>query len=164
MLTAEDRARLGHQGLDIRVPDTRAHRYAAPFDDEFGYDPRSDEVVDHGGAGLAFQFTNGDHGRHRRRRDRLPALVDDETPVRVAIEGQPDISTRLDDEALQVDEIGRSERVGFVVGKSAVEFEVQRKDRHRPDRIEHRGSGVAGHPVAGVDGDPQWPQSGHIHQ
>ena len=93
-----------------------------------------------------------------------PRLVDDETPVGVAVEGQPDVGAGRDHVRLQVDEVRRVQRVGLVVGEGAVEFEVQRQHRDRRDRAEHRGRGVAGHPVARVDGDPQRPQVGQIDQ
>ena len=120
--------------------------------------------MDHGGAGLSRQLALGDHGGHRRRRHRLAALVDDEAAVGVAVECQPDVGTRLDDEALQVDQVGRIERVGLVIRERAVEFEVQRHHRHRRNRAEYRRGGQACHPVARVDGHPQRSQRGHVDQ
>ena len=59
--------------------------------------------------------------------------------------------------ALQVDQVGRLQRVGLVVGERAVELEVQRDDGQRQRRqygvAQHRRHGVAAHPVAGVDDD-----------
>ena len=65
---------------------------------------------------------------------------------------------------LQVDEVGRLQRVGLVVGKGAVEFEVQRQQRDRRDRAEYRRGGVAGHAVARVDGDPERTQPRGVDQ
>ena len=59
----------------------------------------------------------------------MPLFVDEETPVGVTVEGQSDIGFGLDDVGLQVDEVGSVQRVGFVVGEGAVEFEVQRPQR-----------------------------------
>ena len=87
--------------------------------------------MDHRRADLAAQFTGGDQRGHRRRRDRQAALVDDEAPVGVAVEGQTDIGAGVQDVGLQVDEVGRVQRVGLVVGERAVEFEEQRQQRER---------------------------------
>jgi len=59
----------------------------------------------------------------------MPLFVDDETPIGVAVEGQSDIGSGLDDVGLQVDEVGSVQRIGLVVGESAIEFEVQRPQR-----------------------------------
>ena len=59
----------------------------------------------------------------------MPLFIDDETPVGVAVEGQSDIGACLDDIGLQIEEVGRVERVGLVIGEGAVEFEVQRPQR-----------------------------------
>ena len=64
---------------------------------------------------------------------------------------------------LQVDEVLRVERVRLVVGERAVELEVHRHDVER-QLAEHLGHGVAGHPVAGVDDDPQRPQRRQVDQ
>ena len=64
---------------------------------------------------------------------------------------------------LQVDEVVRVERVGLVVGERAVELEVQRHDLDR-QRAEHRGHGVAGHAVAGVDDDAQRADAGEVDE
>ena len=55
--------------------------------------------------------------------------------------------------ALEVDEVLGLDRVGLVVGEGAVELEVQRHqvDVVAAEPVEHRGRGVPGHAVAGVD-------------
>ena len=155
VLAAEDRSGLGHQPLDVGMPDPGPQRCAAALDDQLGHRARGDEVVDDGRADFALQFPRGDQRGHRRRRHRLAHLVDDEAPVGVTVEGQADVGAGLQDVGLQVDEVGGVQRVGFVVGERAVEFEEQRRQRDRRDRAEHRGRGVARHAVSGVDGDLQ---------
>jgi hypothetical protein len=58
------------------------------------------------------------------------------------------------DGLLQVDQVGRVQRVGLVVGEGAVELEVQRDDVERQPVEDHR-HGVPAHAVAGVDDDAQ---------
>ncbi len=102
------------------------------------------------------QLADGDQRGHRGRADRLAALVDHEDPVGVAVEGQPDVGTVLDDGGLQVHQVGRVQRVGLVVGEGAVELEVHRHDVQRQTG-QHDRDGVPAHPVAGVDDDLQRP-------
>ena len=94
----------------------------------------------------------------------LPLLVDDEAAVGVAVEGQPDVGSGVQHELLQVDQVGRFQRVGLVIGEGAVELEVQRQQGQRRDGAEDRGRGVSGHAVARVDGDPQRTQIGQVDQ
>ncbi len=98
------------------------------------------------------QLAGGDQRGEHRRADQLAALVDDEAAVGVAVEGQPEVGAGLADRGLQVDEVGRLDRVGLVVREGAVELEVERHDVE-VEPAEHRGRGVPGHPVAGVDDD-----------
>ena len=56
----------------------------------------------------------------------MPLFIDDETPVGVAVERQPDVSARLDHVRLQIDEVRRVQGVGLMVRERAVEFKVQR--------------------------------------
>ena len=53
VLAAEDRAGLGHQLLDVGVPDARAHRRAATLGDQLRHRARGDQVVDHRRADLS---------------------------------------------------------------------------------------------------------------
>ena len=65
MLSTEDRTGVGHQRLDVGVPDARAHGRAPTLGDEFRYGARGDQVVDHRRADLSTQFPRGDQRRHR---------------------------------------------------------------------------------------------------
>ena len=94
----------------------------------------------------------------------MAQLVDHETPVGVAVEGQSDVGAGLQHVRLQVDEVRRVQRIGLMVGERAVEFEEQRSERDRRNRSQHSGSGVAGHAVARIDGDLQRPQLGQADQ
>ncbi len=88
----------------------------------------------------------------RGRRDRVPVFVDHEAPVGVAVERQPQVGARPAHLLLQVDQIGRLQRVGLVVGKGSVEVEVERLEVQRQPG-EHRGHRVAGHAIAGIHDD-----------
>ena len=109
------------------------------------------------------QLAGGDQRGDRGRRDRLAALVDHEAAVGVAVEGQAEVGAVLAHRALQVDQVGRVQRVGLVVGEGAVQLEVERHDLQRQRRqdgvAEHGRDGVAAHAVAGVDDHLQRPDA-----
>ena len=120
--------------------------------------------MNHRRTGFARQFPIGNQCRHRRGRDRLTAFVDNEAAISVAIECQTDVSTGFAHIALQIHQVGRLQRIGLVIGKRPVEFEIQRQHGDGRDRAQDGRRGVAGHSIAGVDGDPQRSQSADIHQ
>jgi hypothetical protein len=71
--------------------------------------------VHDGRAGVAGQFAGGDQADDRGWRDRLAAFIDEEAPVGVAVEGQPDVRARFADLGLAVQQVLRFERVGLVL-------------------------------------------------
>ncbi len=175
VLASEDRARRRHLVLDERVPDARAHRHGAGTQDRLGHDARGDEVVDDVERAVRLQrahslnLTQRDDGRDGRGAHRLPALVDDEAPVGVAVEGESEVGAVLDDGPLQIDEVGRLERVGLVVREGAVELEVERDDldgqRGQPrGRAEHGGHGEPAHAVPGIHDDTKGPDAGEVDE
>ena len=85
----------------------------------------------------------------------MAEFVDDEAPVGVTVERQPDVGTGIHDVALQVDEVGGVQRVGLVVGERPVELEEQREQRDWRQHPEDRRRGVPAHAVACVDRHPQ---------
>ena len=89
-------------------------------------------------------------------------LVDQEAAIGVAVEGEADVGLLLEHPLLQVDQVGRLDRVGLVVGEGAVELEVHRHDLDQlvAEPLEDGRRGQAGHAVAGVDDDLQ-PATGH---
>jgi hypothetical protein len=114
-------------------------------------------------------LARGHQGRDGARAHRVAPLVDDEAPVGVAVEGQADVGAVLDDGPLQVDQVGRVERVGLMVGEAAVELEVQRDDPQRQCRqpgrlLEHGRHGEPAHAVAGVDYDGQLAGTAQVDQ
>ncbi len=120
------------------------------------------------GAG-AGDLAQGDDGGHGGRVHRLAALVDDEAAVGIAVEGQTEVGTVLEDGFLEVDEVRGLERVRFVVRERAVELEVERHDLDRERRqagrlAEHGGNGQATHPISGVNDDLDGPDAGQIDQ
>ena len=87
-----------------------------------------------------------------------PSSSIDEAPVGVAVEGETEVGTVLDDGLLQVDEVRGLERVRLVVRERAVEFEVERHDLERQfgepgGGAEDRGHREPAHAVAGIDDD-----------
>ena len=68
----------------------------------------------------------------------LALLVDQEHPVGVAVEGQPDVGADLEHPGLQVGLVLRLDRVGRVVGEGAVELAVDDLE------IEREASNTAG--------------------
>ena len=139
VLATENRPGLGHQPLDVGVADAGAHRRAAPLDDQFRHRPRGDQVVDHRAPISLSSSRAATSAVTADGRDGCALFVDDETPVGVAVEGQSDVGAGLDDVGLQVDEVGRVQRVGLVVGEGAVEFEEQRQQRDCRYRPKHAG-------------------------
>ena len=91
VLPAEHRTRLGHDLLDERVPHPRADRRPAVLADHLGDGPRADEVVDDPRARDSLEHRTGDEGSDLRTAHALRALVDEEHPVRVAVEGETDV-------------------------------------------------------------------------
>ena len=165
VLATEDRAGLGHQRLDVGVPDARAHGGAAALDDQFGHGARGDQVVDDGGADLAAEFPPGHQRGHRRRRNRLAEFVDDETAVGVAVEGQSDVGA-----GLAARGACRSTRFAGSSGLASWLGNVPSSSKNSGSSVidgigaQHRGRGVAAHAVARVDGHPQRPQRGDVDQ
>ena len=107
-------------------------------------------------------LAQGDDRRDRRRVHGPAQLVDDEAAVGVAVEREAEVGAVLDDRALQVDEVGRFERVRLVVGERAVELEVERHDLERQHGqagrlAEHGRHRQPAHSVSGVDDDLQRP-------
>ena len=111
----------------------------------------------------------GDHRGDGTRADRVPLLVDDEAPVGVPVEGDADVGAVAAHPLLQIDEVGRVEGVGLVVGEGPVELEVHRVEGERQRRQpglgpEDCGHGEATHAVAGVDAHPQRPGAREVDE
>ncbi len=82
-----------------------------------------------------------------------PALfVDDEHAIGIAVEGDAEVATMLSNLGLQVDHVLRFDRARRMVREASVELEVERHHlaRQALEDVRYR---LAGHPVAGVDGD-----------
>ncbi len=114
------------------------------------------------------QFAGRDQAGDGAGRHRLPVRIDDEAPVGVAVEREPDVGPLADDRRLQIDQVGRFERVRLMVGKAAVELEVHRHDRQR-QRLQHGVAedsrhGIAAHAVRRINDDPQWTNAAEINQ
>ncbi|CAB4943477.1 unannotated protein [freshwater metagenome] len=160
VLATEDSAGAGHLGLDEGVPHSRAQGNSAVLAHHLRHRVRGDQVVDDRGPRHLGQLANSDQGREGRGVDHAPGLIDHEAAVGVTIEGKPDVGTLGDDTGLQVDQVGRLDGVGLVVGERPVEFEVHRHDvegkgGQARSVAEYGGNGVATHAVASVDDHTQ---------
>ena len=116
--------------------------------------------MDDRGTGHLGQLARGDEGGEGRRADDASGLIHHEAAVGVAVERESDIGALSDHSSLQVDQVGRLDRVGLVVGEGAVELEVHRHDVERKRGkacgiAENGGKGVAAHAVAGIDDHPK---------
>ena len=74
--------------------------------------------------GMLGQQARGQQGRRRRARQPAAQLVDDEDPVGVAVEGEPDVEPTGHHAGLEVELVGGLDRVGRVVRERAVELAV----------------------------------------
>ena len=118
------------------------------------------QVVQDRGARLLGQHAGGQHGRGGGAGQAAAGLVDDEHPVGVAVEGQPDVGAHRQDPGLEVALVGRLHRVGRVVRERAVELavhdlEVERQplEHLRHDQPAH-AVGRVGHDLAGAEQRP----------
>ena len=149
MLPAEHRTGFGHRGLDEGVTDAGDHRHS-PFSAMISGTAREVMIVNHRSAGDTLQFLGGDQSRQRRGVDQFTTLVDHETPVSVAVEGQTDVGPVLFHRCLQIDQVLRIDRVGLVVGEVPIELEVQLDHLGGQLREDHWRSEPR-HAVAGID-------------
>ena len=90
-------------------PDPRAHRRAAVLADDLGDGLRADQVVHDRLARVLGQDARGDDRGGGRARHRLGLVVDEEHPVGVAVEGEPDVGADLEHLGL---EVARGSRAG----------------------------------------------------
>ena len=152
VLAAEDRAGLGHHLLDERVADARAHGHAAVLADHFGHRVRDDEVVHDRLAGMPVEDAGRDDRGGGRPAHRLAGVVDEEHPVGVTVEGEPDVGAEIEHRALQVLEVLELDRVGGMVRERAVELAVEDGERERK-ALEHLRHDEPAHAVRGVGHD-----------
>src|SRR5919197_995121 len=130
-LAGEGRVLLPHPVLDERVADAVDERDAAGALDGLRHGPARANVVDDLRARLLLEHRLGQQRRDEVAGDELAGVVDEEAPVGVAVEGDPEIGAllqRLADDELPV---LREERVRLVVRKGAVGLE---EAPHRVDR------------------------------
>ena len=163
MLAAEDRAGLGHDLLDVAVADPRADRRAAEGRHGLGDDLRADQVVEHGRAWERLEHRGCDERGRERPRHARAGLVDEEHPVRVAVERQADVRAHLAHLGGEIDQVLGLDRVRGVVGKGPVELLIEVLDLEG-QWAEHEGGDEPAHPVGRVRDDVQRPQSGGVDE
>jgi hypothetical protein len=115
VLAAENRVVLCHQRLHVGVTDPGADGPPAVLADDLDGGGAGDDIVHDGRARVAGQLAGRDQADDRGRRDRLAALVDEEAPVSIAIEGQSYVRAGLLDLSLAVQKVLRFERVGLIL-------------------------------------------------
>ena len=163
MLAAEDRAGFGHDLLDERMADTRADGDPSVLADDLRHRPRDDEVVHHRLSGMAVEDARRDDGGRRGATDRHALVVDEEHPIGVAVEREPDVGVQIEDRSLQILQVLGLDRVGRVVRERAVELSVQDGQRERQP-LEHAGDDEAAHAVGGVGHDRERLQRGRVDE
>ena len=114
--------------------------------------------------GRAAQHGGGEDRRRRRAGQPDPQLVDDEHPVGVAVEGQPDVEPAGQHPGPQVALVGRLQRVGGVVRERAVELAVHHLELDLRQALEHGRHDEPAHPVGRVGDDPQRPQRRRVDE
>ena len=173
MLATEHTVLLGHDGLDEGVTNAGLHGAAAQLLNELGHSLRGDQVVDDDGLFVALSLGTGNlalghQSGHGRGGHCVTLLVNHEATVGVAVEGETDVCAVLHDSLLQVDQVGRLQRVGRVVREGAVQLEVQGNDfqgQARQDGVaQNGGGGHAAHAVTGVHHDLQRADGGEVHE
>ena len=152
VLAAEDRVRLGHHLLDERVPDAGAHGLATVLPDHLGNGLGADQVVHDGATAAPGEHRLRDDRGRGRSADRLALVVDQEHPIGVAVERQPDVGARLQHALPQRDEVLGLDRVGGMVRERAVELAEEDLELEREPREDLRHH-ESTHPVRGVGHD-----------
>ena len=150
VLATEGGLVLGHLRLDEGVAHAGAHRGAALFLNELRHGLGGNQVVNDGSAGELLQVALSHQRTDGRRRNRLALFIHHEAAVRIAVEGQTNISLLIHGELLQIHQVLWFQGVRLVVRESAIELEVQIADVER-QAIEDGRHGVATHAVGGID-------------
>ncbi len=163
VLTAEGGPGLGHDGLDVGVPDPGADRRATVLDDDLGYGLRADQVVQHGRAGVPLEHGGGDDRGGERAGEQLALVVDEEHPIGIAVEGEADVGTGGEHARLEIDLVLGLDGVGRMVRERAVELAVEDIELEGQTG-EHGGSDEATHPVGGVGHDLERSELRHVDE
>ena len=150
MLTSEDRAGLGHHGLDVGMTDPGPDGFTPMPPDDLRDGSRRDQVVNDPRSRFAGQLTSRDQRGQRRRGHDAALLIDHKTTIRVAVEGESHVCAGLQHLRLEVTHVGWIDRVGLVVGERTVEVEEQR-DEFGVQPREHSANRVTAHAVTGID-------------
>ena len=163
MLAAERGPGLGHDLLDERVPDPRAHRRAAVLAHCLGDGLGTDEIVDDRRARTLVEHADGHQRGRQRTGDRPRLLVDKEHTVGITVEGETDVGTTVEDSRHEVFEVLGLDGISGMVGKCAVEFAVQHLELHR-EPAEDGGDHEPTHTVGRVGHDLERSQRSHVDE
>ncbi len=163
VFATEHRIMLGHSRLDVGVADLGHHGSSPHPGHRFGDGTRSNAVVHHAHLlgrhaprNLILDLSRGHQGGDRTGRDRSAPLVHHEAPIGIPVEGQAHVCAVSQHCRLKVDDVGRVQRVGFVMREGSVEIEIEPDHfQGRAHRPQNGGCAQPCHPVAGVDHDPQ---------
>src|SRR6266508_3516593 len=132
--SGEHRPFVAHAELDEGVPDAVHERNTARPLDRVADGPTRANVVDDLGAGLSLEDRFRQEGRHKVAGNELASVVDEETAVRVPVEGDPEVGLLREDLADDELAVLGEKRVRLVVRKRPVWLEeaAQRVDREAP--------------------------------
>ena len=163
VLSPEHRPGLRHHLLDERVTDPRPYGDAAVLADHLRDRPRADEFVDDRGSGVPLQHRLGDERRDERAAHVLRLLVDEEHPVGVAVEREPDVRALLQHGSLEVALVLRVDRVRGMVREGPVEL-GEEVDELEGQPLEDRGHDESPHPVRRVRDDLERLHRGNVDE
>ena len=149
-LAREDRAHLAHARLHEGVADPAHLGDAAGRLDLLRGDAARTQIVEHAAARVAAELPPREQRREQIGRDRLRLLVDEDGPVRVAVEGDAEVGAGAAHRLAYVAQVLDLEGIRFVVGKRAVRLEVEARDLER-QALEQWLEPHSRHPVAAVD-------------
>ena len=156
-LAAEHASLLAHARLEERMPDAVDERGAARGRDRVGDRARGAHVVEDVRAGVRLQHRAREQRAEEVAVDELPAAVDEEAAVGVAVPGDAEVGALgahlVDHEAAVLGQ----QRVGLVVGELAVGLPVGRDQLEPADPLEDRPDHRPRHPVAAVEHDLERP-------
>src|SRR5829696_9587125 len=136
------------------MPDPVHDRRAASGANRVRYGPTRSHVVDDRPTWLLVEHRAGEECGHEVARHEVTAVVDEEAPIRVAVEGYAEIGPLVEHLLDHERSVLRQERVGLVIREGAVGVE-EATDRLDRKALEDPGQHRPGHAIRRVDHDPK---------
>ena len=114
------------------------------------------QVVDDRRARMLQEKRFGEQRGDEIAADERARAVDEEAAIGVAVPGDADIRLLVDDALHDVAAVFLDQRIGFVIGKPAVDLEAEPR-RPAGEAIEEPGRDEPAHAAAGVEHDVEGP-------